>query len=205
MRRVYSAAMSTAIDAGQSGLRRFAARIRPKLPEILIEAISVVCAVLLALAVDEYREDRQNASRAARARESILAELRTNREALRRGLNSHRKSLAEIAPEEDLGPGSKTLLKLGFVWHGLSSAAWQSAQNTQTMNHMDYHWLIRTAAVYENQFMYSRHQEDLFRQMGVAVVEPDKRVGARMVRGRLYMLLQAAESLVRTYDGALAQ
>jgi hypothetical protein len=187
------------------GLRRVGARIRPKLPEILIEAMSVVCAVLLALAVDEYRQDRENASRAARARESILAELRTNRDLLRRSLNANRKGLAAIAPEEELGPGSKTKLELGLVWYGLSSAAWQSAQNTQAMNRMDYNWLIKTAAVYEFQFMYGRHQEELFRHIGVASTEPDKRIGARAVRGRLFMLLQVAENLIQMYDGALAQ
>jgi hypothetical protein len=192
-------------SGGLERLRRAGARIRPKLPEILIEATSVVFAVLLALAVDEYRQDRENAGRAARARESILAELRTNRELLRRSLASNRKALAAIAPDDQLGPGSDTKLELGLVWYGLSSAAWQSAQNTQTMHFMDHHWLIKTASVYETQLMYGRHQEDLFRHIGGAITEPDKRNGARAVRGRLYMLLQVAESLIRNYDAALAQ
>jgi hypothetical protein len=198
--------MSVRIGTGTlQGLRRVGARIRPKLPEILIEATSVVCAVLLALAVDEYRQDRENASRAARARESIMAELRTNRELLRRSLASNRKALAAIAPDEKLGPGSETRLELGLVWYGLSSAAWQSAQNTQTMHFMDHNWLIKTAGLYETQLMYGRHQEDLFRHIGGAITEPDKRDAARAVRGRLYMLLQVAESLIRNYDAALAQ
>jgi hypothetical protein len=73
------------------------------------------------------------------------------------------------------------------------------------MHFMDHSWLIKTAGVYETQLMYGRHQEDLFSHIGGAITEPDKRVGARAVRGRLYMLLQVAESLLRNYDAALVQ
>ena len=53
--------------------------------------------------------------------------------------------------------------------------------------------------------MYTRNQEDLFRHIGVAATEPDKRNGARAVRGRLVMLLQVAENLIRQCDNALAR
>jgi hypothetical protein len=52
-------------------------RLREKLPELLLEAVSVVFAVLLALAVDEWRETRSRNALAARARASILEEIRS--------------------------------------------------------------------------------------------------------------------------------
>jgi hypothetical protein len=57
--------------AGPGSLRP---RLREKLPELLLEAVSVVFAVLLALAVDEWREPRSRNTLAARA--SILEEIR---------------------------------------------------------------------------------------------------------------------------------
>ena len=186
-------------------LRRMGDRVRAKLPEILTEFLSVVFAVLLALGVDEWRQDRENAKLAARARESILVEIRTNRDRLRGNLESNRKGLAAIAPDEELGPGSKVKLELGMVWVGLSSAAWQSAQTTQAARFFDYTWLMNMAGVYENQALYTNSQADLFQHIGGAIGEPDKRVSARAVRGRMYMLLQVAENLINHYSQALGE
>src|SRR5262245_21855151 len=58
-------------------------RLRDKLPELLLEAASVVFAVLLALAVDEWRETKSQKALAARARASILEEIRGNESELR--------------------------------------------------------------------------------------------------------------------------
>ena len=56
--------------------------LRDKLPELLIEAGSVAFAVLLALFVDQWRENRSNIQLAERAEESIMAEVRNNLERL---------------------------------------------------------------------------------------------------------------------------
>jgi hypothetical protein len=185
--------------------RRVGERLRAKVPEILLEATSVVFAVLLALGVDEWRQDRENVKLAARARESIMVEIRTNRDRMRRNLASNRKSLAAIAPDEALGPDSKVKLELGIAWLALSSAAWHSAQTTQATRFLDYKWLMDVAGIYENQAMYVTSQVDLFQHIGGAIGEPDKRTSARAVRGRLFMLLQVAESLIRQYSQMLGE
>lgn len=56
--------------------------LREKVPEILLEIFSVVLAVLLALAVDDWRERRDNAISAQQAREAVLAEIRANHDDL---------------------------------------------------------------------------------------------------------------------------
>ena len=53
-------------------------RLRERLPEILLEAFSVLVAVLLAFAVEEWRDDRELAQRADEARVAIVAEIARN-------------------------------------------------------------------------------------------------------------------------------
>src|SRR5262245_21856053 len=71
-------------------------RLRDKLPELLLEAASVVFAVLLALAVDEWRETQSQKALAARARASILEEIRGNESELRNTRDKNRALLQRI-------------------------------------------------------------------------------------------------------------
>jgi len=64
--------------------------LRAKLPEILLEAASVLVAVLLAFAVDEWRDAREKRQLADRARSTVVAELRVNREELRGNIDKER-------------------------------------------------------------------------------------------------------------------
>jgi hypothetical protein len=57
--------------------------VRQKLPEILIDAGSIVLAILLAFAVDEWRERRSQQALAERARRTIVLELKANQSELR--------------------------------------------------------------------------------------------------------------------------
>ena len=67
-------------DPSASAPPRLRERLREKLPEIVIEAGSVVLALLLALAVNQWNERQQENERAAIAHNAILAELRSNRQ-----------------------------------------------------------------------------------------------------------------------------
>jgi len=52
--------------------------IKNKLPELILEAAFVVFAVLLALGVDEWRENRTNQKLADRTRDNIIEEIHAN-------------------------------------------------------------------------------------------------------------------------------
>ena len=57
-------------------------RITERLPEIVIEALFMLVAVVLAFAVEEWREERELDGLAAEARGAILQEVTSNREEL---------------------------------------------------------------------------------------------------------------------------
>jgi hypothetical protein len=113
---------------------RFRARLRQKLPEILIEAGSIVLALLLAFAVDEWREGRAQLARAEHAMQAILAELGANRAELRGTRSANAETLKNIPGQ--LAALSKTTGADGQVGVGmnlsqLSAAALQVTQSTQ--------------------------------------------------------------------------
>ena len=70
-------------------MKRFSEPLRNKLPSLFLEAFSVVLAVLLALAVDQWREDRANAALAQLAADRIESEVRANRQELSRAAGRH--------------------------------------------------------------------------------------------------------------------
>ena len=69
----------TAAAASRASL---GARLGERLPEILIEALFMLVAVVLAFAVEEWREERELDGLAAEARGAILQEVRRNRDEL---------------------------------------------------------------------------------------------------------------------------
>jgi len=95
------------VDSLEPGLplRR---RLREKLPEILIEAASVVLALLLALGASAWHERNQDIERAQTARAAILAELRNNRTELGKNREATTRNLAilnEMAKDESSAKG----------------------------------------------------------------------------------------------------
>ena len=194
--------MDSEVTAGRTTLRE---RLREKLPEILIEAGSVVIALLLALAINAWNQDRELRERADTARAGILAELRTNRDdldaarpKLREIVDSLRDKLAKDAPE----PHEVTVL-LGVTQ--LSSAAWRAALATDAMRTVDFAWISEVARVYEVQDEYLRLQQNALDQISSIPADPalgGKSVAASLMP-RFNVLVQIADGLSRNYGEIL--
>ena len=194
--------MDPELTTGRTTLRE---RLREKLPEILIEAGSVVIALLLALAINAWNQDRELRERADTARAGILAELRTNRDdldaarpKLREIVESLREKLAKDAPE----PHEVTVL-LGVTQ--LSSAAWRAALATDAMRTVDFAWISEVARVYEVQDEYLRLQQNALDQ--ISSIPADSTLGGKSVAAslmpRFNVLVQIADGLSRNYGEIL--
>jgi hypothetical protein len=180
-------------------------RLRDKLPEILIEAASVVLALLLALAVNEWHDRRQENERAYDARRAILAELRANsgeikssRAALKGIVQTLRDALDDSKPE-----AGKLQINLGISL--LSAAAWRAALATQASQRIDFDWITRVAKVYELQDNFQRVQNAAIDQL--ATLPPDGGSGAHQIAAmlvpRFSALEQLADGLANSYDDVL--
>ena len=178
-------------------------RLRAKLPEVLFEAVSIVFAVLLALAVDEWRDDRAQRQAAERARQAILAEVRTNQDQLRRVLERNARWRQQIVDTLADPCGIPDGMKPSMSWAQLSSAAWRTAQSTQAAQRFDYGWLISVAQLYEGQALFEGTQAQYFTESGLSFMNGTTRPGLETLRDRLGYLDKLGSQVMAVYDSFL--
>jgi hypothetical protein len=183
----------------------FRTRLWEKLPEIFIEAASVVVALLLALALNDWHENRETLARADAARAAILAELRENRQEIKTA-QPRLKSIVDslnAALAEDAPPAHELRVDLGLSL--LSAAAWHAALATRASQTIDFAWMTRVAKVYEVQDNYLHVQATALDAL--SAIPADKNVSGKQVAqslvSRFTTLAQLADGLERSYDDVL--
>ena len=203
-------------------------RIAERLPEIVIEALFMLVAVVLAFAVEEWREERELDGLAAEARGAILQEVTRNRDELiesKQGTTdataaleawldqaaqvmpstqeAQRAGSAEAAqPTPALPDPAVNLSKLAL----LSSAAWRTAQSTEASRRMDYAWMLQISQTYELQAMYQDAQSatiDALVTHRTSMDELTRRATARALLGRIRVLTSLGQALEDDYADIL--
>lgn len=139
--------------------------VRKRLPTILAEALSVIFAVLVALAVDEWWEEQENVALAERMTGAIAQEIRGNREELRapEGGQDPAEMLEAIQTAIAAYRAGNEPDEVGVHWDValLSSAAWDAAQVSRATQYMELDRLVDLAQVYEFQRFYGESQDRL--------------------------------------------
>lgn len=190
--------------SGAVGDYRVRAQLRARLPEILIEAGSVVFALLLALAANAWHEARQAQRRGEDARRSILAEVRANEQEIRGTLASNQAVLGQL-PTTVARAERDSSAELSWSMHlaQLSSAAWRTAQATQAAGDIPFDALLPISRVYELQDIYVREQLSLLDRM-TGVETPSPAVLRRFM-GQLSTIERLGRSLDSSYVAVLAR
>jgi hypothetical protein len=189
---------------------RLRARLRHKLPEILIEAGSIVLAILLAFAVDEWRERRAQLAVAERARRTIVSELKANRSELRGTRGANAQTLENISKQvAAFGDGPVTSVQTNMNLSQLSAAAFQTAQATEAAQFLDFEWLVQVGRTYELQRTYVSTQDSALVEVGgsggaIANGEHPRAVLQR-VESRLRTLQMLADGLLAAYDETIGK
>lgn len=192
-------------DDDRGGGRGFS--LRAKLPELVVEGASVAFAVLLALAVDEWREDRSNRELAEQAEQSILAEVRGNRDRLlekdreRDSLVAYtrtvRKSLVDGEEPDSITINVNPAL--------LTRTAWETAQITRALHFIQYERVASIGRLYEFQTLYEDTEDVLVRMLaGLETLDWDEPVDA--LDTLLPVLIRVdtfADLLATIYDSVL--
>lgn len=183
---------------------RMGSTLKEKLPEILIEGAFVVLAILLALAADEWREDRENAELARRAIDGLVSELRANRNSLAdthdanaAAFDALRAAAVDTVPPESLG--------IEYQYTLLSDAAWQTAQVTRAISYMDYEVVQDISRHYGLQSFFQEAQRRLVdRLSGVSEIvdESPERV-AQIILGPYTVVMDAETGLVASLDSMI--
>ena len=124
---------------------------------VALEMTSIIAAVLIALWVNQWHQDRTNLQNARKALENITAELKENARILTR---AHKNNLTIIENLDNPNHSGEFLPALN-----LQQTAWQTTLSTGTAEHIDYDNLFRLSKVYELQAMYKSFTYDLVHTM----------------------------------------
>lgn len=181
-------------------------RIRDRLPDLALEALMVVFAVLVALAVDEWREGRQLRELADRARAAVLIEARANLGELERT----RPQLVEVrlrlrATADSLDARRDASIDVSMELPEFTSAAWQAAQVTQAAPYLDYDWVIRVARAYEQGRIYEQLRSELLGSLSGSADEAAPEAWVSRIAGQLDILLQVHAGLEERLRGVVAE
>jgi len=172
---------------------------------LLAEALMVVFAVLVALAVDEWRENREIDEQVARAEAAVDAELRANQAELSGGATSVQAmydSVSSMVARMRAG-GVVREAALGGNLPEFSDAAWETARVTGAVAHMPYERVLRTARVYETQALARQAQGQVLSTVGGVVAKGLQLDLLQDLQGELFIILQIYASLGDRYDEAL--
>ena len=167
---------------------------------LLVEAALVVLSVLLALAVNSWRQNAINEDLAEQALRSIQEEIEFNQERVQRALDYHVPLLDSLRQNPDRG------IALGQAF--IQNNAWETAQATGAAAYIDYPVAAAVARVHSMQNQYETLSRTTLQviYMGNVFMQPE----AAPDRGRrFYPILQDFVSyerrLMQLYSEALEE
>ena len=183
--------------------------MRKRFPDLVVEAGMIFLAVVLALAAEEWRENRDRQALADRALYSVVEEVRSNLDELERTAPSNIARLeAARAVLEEMEAGDESGdVDIGLEVSLLSTAAWQSAQMSQAVHYFDLDAMRQLSEVYEIQEMYDRMQTGMVDGMGdlMRIAREDPEAAVRQGVSGVGMLVGFQETLAETYRHTLEQ
>ncbi len=188
---------------------------RIPLAPILLEAFFVVLGVVLALGANEWRQSVAESRRAETAREGILSEFAANRAAVHASVTYHLALTDSLTamfarPTRGATPQDRArVFSRGFVSPAsLLSTAWEVANGTASVNHMDYEEVVAFATMYQHQDEYSKQAQHVSQLLYQALF----RDGLDGVTGNAENLMSIIGTfwfrecqLLRQYDALLEQ
>lgn len=182
--------------------------LRTRAPIMAAEIISVVFAVLVALAVDEWWEDRENAMLGRRGMEAVSAEIARNLEELRDGFERTDTTLMLLdSAIVRMESGRDDVdVSINYPVALLSDAAWETAQVTRAVHYVPLEDVIDIARVYDLQVFFSRNQEALTDRIALMGLDSDETIlqAVRELRARYRVVVGYRQVLIDTYACTLA-
>lgn len=196
---------------------------RSWLPRVVAESVLIVFSVLLALAVDQWREDRELARQVRDARQAFANEIRGNRDLLtserfhghHKRMWAHFRLLSEAADAKD-EPRLAELDKITTAEFGngvwptpLRDAVWRSLSQSELVRHMQPAEVFALADVYREQEALDRWHNrmfDIWSQPSADIDKPEfQRSTIHATRSYLADVVASEERLLKLCAAALKQ
>lgn len=187
-------------------------RVWRKLPELLIETVSVIFAVLLALMINQWQKNKDNDELLLRSLMGITTELENNLKDMQDNVPKHERVLQQL----DEGINALKSKKDGVtvdtsVYYVLFSAsAWEAAKLSGAINQMKFEWIDKLSETYRLQALYENLQSQLVLQMSSShgdTGDDDDRQALRIMNQSKYqvsVLLSVNQALITFYQKSLA-
>ena len=138
------------------------------LPRVLVESALIVFSVLMALAVDQWRDSRATEARARDAVAAITAELQANRAAAERARSFHLETTAllkAVADRKQLPEDDIAYQRGMFNPATVVQAAWVTAREAATLQTLPLDAVLRLSRVYELQESYAQLGDEIARDV----------------------------------------
>ncbi|HEX8281672.1 MAG TPA: hypothetical protein VF551_09855 [Chthoniobacterales bacterium] len=187
-------------------------RIRRWLPRALFEALLIVVSILVALAVDEWRDHRARSARADEARAIFAHEIESNRALLQSPsyLPHHSRLQAEYQELTSAGsdqPGS--LFESGVHPAPLRDAAWRSFSASSTLADFAPDEILVLSDLYRAQQDLERLNANFLAQFMAPRADREtpayRRDEARSISMYLNDIVPHEQRLLQSYDAAVAR
>jgi hypothetical protein len=152
-----------------------------------VETFFIILGVLLALALDEWRQGRREQEVVVLALQNIREEIKENRAEVRRALGHHR----DLLRRQEETPDMDVALKPAMIRNN----AWQAAQSSQAAARMDFSSLAAFSKMEELQDIYQRLLAGVMPTIYQVGQQPDMKLV-------LQDLAWFEETLLQVYDEA---
>jgi hypothetical protein len=184
-----------------------ATRVRDKLPEITLEAFSVLLAVFCALGVDQWRETCAQKAQGELARQRITSEVRRNTSEIEQSIPNHEQVLTNLdAGIEALERGDEiSQVGANFEMSTYSDSAWETAKSTQTLNYVEFDWVVEITEFYELLEHCQASQREVLKHMSSLGDDSDREPTEVLsgIRGRISIVLELQRALVESSREAI--
>lgn len=182
-----------------------------KLPiqTLLIEVFSIVLGVLLALGMNEWREQRAHQTQVKAALQNISHELRSNLDVLTTIHENNAVTVDAIAKsgETEADTADNRTFIPGLQ---LRKTAWETLQSTGVSNYADYETMLQLSGTYSMQGVYTQTGvllTEAAMNMTAFAVANGKEVDNEKFSHQFYdyfaMLVQVEEELLKSYQNSI--
>jgi len=181
-----------------------------KIKSMIIEIASIVAGVLLALAANEWNENRVNKARANEALINITQEIQSNIKLLK-FVNENNKKITDFILRENEPDSSSETPNENFIPAlQIQDTAWKTLLSTGVSQYIDYDLLYQISSVYSLQDIYKSLSYQLVQNMmstdamALIIGEQDREIDGIDLYGTNMSLLVTLESgILESYDKAM--
>jgi|GEM_PF-1969769 len=157
-------------------------------PQIIIEFVSVVFAVLLALGLNSYKESITQENNAQKLKAAILSECQMNLRKIDSVLIKNRHYAVFLDSVVSLPNDQVSGFYFTYDYELLTNGAWQIAQNNEAINTLDQDFLMEAADLYQIQSFYTDFSKGVFEEIGVFLARKNELKEANLALSMYYNL-----------------